>query len=373
MRFERREFASFPFTTEPLMRRHEAFRSADELRRFLEHDPPRHLYYSAAYYQRPDRPSMEAKEWLGADVIFDLDADHLRGAGARSYAEQLVRVKEQLQRLLDDFVFGDFGVDPSEVQVVFSGGRGYHVHLRDERFLPLTSAERRELVEYVTGAGFNPAAGAGRSASRSAPSGEAAAGWRAFPGVNEPGWKGRRSRGLLELLARWEREGKPVVERELTASGLPPEVAATCARSLLDRGRAEQIRSRQSFAVFKARPPEGLIDALWTCGALEAQGETDAPVTTDVHRLIRLPGSLHGGSGLRVMTVAPAELPRFEPLRDATPRFAENGHETEVELLEPVDHPFGKGRLQGAAGDRRSVPTAAAVFLVLRGEARLPP
>jgi DNA primase small subunit len=372
-RFARREFASFPFTTETLMRRHEAFRSVEEFRHFLEHDPPRHLYYSAAYYRTPDRPSMESKEWLGADVIFDLDADHLRGAGGRSYAEQLVRVKEQLQRLLDDFVFGDFGVDPANVQVVFSGGRGYHVHLRDERFLPLTSAERRELVEYVTGAGFDPTAGAGRSGARVASGGDPASGWRAFPAATEPGWKGRRSRGLLELLARWEREGKPAVERELVAAGVASDVAATVARSLIDRGRGEQIRTMQSFAVFKSRPAEGVIDALWRCAAVEAQGETDAPVTTDVHRLIRLPGSLHGGSGLRVVPLAPADLARFEPLRDAPPHLVNNGGETEVELLESVDHPFGEGRLQGAAGERRAVPTTGALFLVLRGEARLPP
>jgi DNA primase small subunit len=359
------------------MRRHESFRSSDELQRFLQRDPPRHLYHSAAYYRAPDRPSMEAKEWLGADVIFDLDADHLRGAAGRTYEEQLVRVQEQLRRLLDDFVFGDFGVDPKDVQVVFSGGRGYHVHLRDERFRPLTSAERRELVEYVTGAGFDPGAGVGRvGRDRKTERGSSTAGddsaWRAFPPVQEPGWRGRRSRGLIELLGRWEREGKSVAEAELTSAGLTAGVAATFARSLLDRGRAEKLRSMQSFAVFKARPPEGVIEALWRCAAVEAQGETDAPVTTDVHRLIRLPGSLHGGSGLRVMPVAPEELARFDPLRDAPPPLENGGTEVEVVLVESVDHKFGHGRLRGVAGERKSFPTAAAVFLILRGEARLP-
>jgi hypothetical protein len=174
-------------------------------------------------------------------------------------------------------------------------------------------------------------------------------------------------------LARWEREGRPAAERDLVAAGLASDVAATLARGLIDRGRAEQIRTMRSFAVFKSRPAEGVIDALWRCAALEAQGETDAPVTTDVHRLIRLPGSLHGGSGLRVVPIAPADLARFEPLRDAPPRLVDNGGEIEVELLESVDHPFGDGRLQGAAGEPRSFPTAGALFLVLRGEARLPP
>ncbi|MCA1813180.1 MAG: hypothetical protein LC624_04420 [Halobacteriales archaeon] len=32
-------------------------------------------------------------------------------------------------------------------------------------------------------------------------------------------------------------------------------------------------------------------------------GETDEPVTSDVKRLIRLPGSVHGKTGLRVVPV----------------------------------------------------------------------
>ncbi|MCI4350955.1 MAG: hypothetical protein L3K15_05525, partial [Thermoplasmata archaeon] len=322
--------------------------------------------------------SMEAKEWLGADVIFDLDADHLRGAAGRTYEAQLLRVKEQLRRLLDEFIFGDFGVERKDVAVVFSGGRGYHVHLRDERFLPLTSAERRELVEYVTGAGFDAKVGPGRAGreygtDRAKAPPPDVADWSTFPSVDESGWRGRRSRGLLELLGRWEREGTAVAAAELAAAGLPSELAGTTARSLIDRHRGEQIRTLGSFAVFKNRPPEGVVEALWRCAALEAQGETDAPVTTDVHRLIRLPGSLHGGSGLRVMPIAPEELERFDPLRDAPPRLGDDGSAVDVELLETVDHPFASSRLHGAAGATVSVPTAAAVFLILRGEARLPP
>ena len=43
----------------------------------------------------------------------------------------------------------------------------------------------------------------------------------------------------------------------------------------------------------------------------------DEPVTGDVHRLIRLPGSLHGGSGLRVTTMTSKELEDFDPMTKA--------------------------------------------------------
>ena len=39
----------------------------------------------------------------------------------------------------------------------------------------------------------------------------------------------------------------------------------------------------------------------------------DEPVTGDIHRLIRLPGSLHGKTGLMVKTLSKAELNDFDP------------------------------------------------------------
>src|SRR5580693_2242003 len=74
----RREFALFPFTSETMMRRHSAYPSVEEFRGYFRREAPRHAYYSSAYYEHPDHPKMAEKEWLGADLIFDLDADHLR-------------------------------------------------------------------------------------------------------------------------------------------------------------------------------------------------------------------------------------------------------------------------------------------------------
>ena len=135
------------------MRRHATLRTPAEFRGFLAGEVPRHVYYSSAYYRRPAESTMSAKEWLGADLIFDLDSDHLRGAETLDYAGQLALVKRRLVALVDDFLFGDFGVDPAATSLVFSGGRGYHVHVRAEGLTSLSSPERRELVDYVLGTG----------------------------------------------------------------------------------------------------------------------------------------------------------------------------------------------------------------------------
>src|SRR5437667_6024586 len=75
-RFGRREFG-FMFWTPGIVSRHKGFGSIEDLRGYLSENVPAHAYYSSAYYDNPDAPTMEKKGWLGADLIFDLDADHL--------------------------------------------------------------------------------------------------------------------------------------------------------------------------------------------------------------------------------------------------------------------------------------------------------
>ena len=96
--------------------------------------------------------------------------------------------------------------------------------------------------------------------------------------------------------------------------------------------------------------------------------EIDEPVTSDIKRLIRLPQSLHGKTGLRVVPMDRDTLGAFEPLRDAVPSvFPENGIEV-----------FVKGRREGTLKGQRyelegicEVPMYLAIFLIARREATL--
>ncbi len=386
-RLARREFAAFPFAVETMMRRHATLRSPEEFRAFLAREVPRHVYYSSAYYRFPDGPTMAAKEWLGADLIFDLDADHLRGAETRDYAGQLALVKDRLLRLVDDFLFGDFGVDPDATSFVFSGGRGYHVHVRDERFLALSSPERRELVDYILGTGVDPmvAVEHGREDVRRghtaavldeesgpAAGGSALARTRRLAPPDAPGWKGRTTRAFLEVLGRWEALPVGAVADELKGFGVPPAVARRWARLLVTERGAEKIRASLTLDVFRKDLPAELLEAIVGRAVIEVQGETDAPVTTDIHRLIRLPGSLHGGTGLRVVPLARDAIPAFDPFRDALPTDPETTR-TAITYRERVDLPFPGGGVRGTPGESDELPTPVALFLVLRGEAELRP
>jgi DNA primase small subunit len=162
------------------MRRHIGFAGRDELFDYVRNLVPAHAYYSSAYYEEPNAPTMKDKRWLGADLIFDLDADHLmRGP----YDVMLRRVKEETQKLLA-MLTGEFGIDQKTIDIVFSGGRGYHVHVKDIAFRSWGSAERRELIDYVCGIGIDPVLMlAGKTPPRA-------------------GWQVRYREALLEYL-RW--------------------------------------------------------------------------------------------------------------------------------------------------------------------------
>ena len=383
-RTPRREFAAFPFTTEALMRRHASFREADDLRSFLAREAPRHVYYSSAYYRDPDHPKMDGKGWLGADLIFDLDADHLRQAEGKSYAEQLVLVRERLKALYDDFLLGDFGVDPATARIVFSGGRGYHVHVQDERFQRLNSPERRELVEYILGVGFDPLSAIveSREADRSALSldagseeptarGSAGAGrpLKRLAPPETPGWRGRTTRSVVALLARWDRIGADGAATELESLGVSRARARALATTLVTKGRGRSIREGLTVEVFPKEVPKEFLEVVLRQAAVEVQGETDAPVTTDIHRLIRLPTSLHGGTGFRAVPLTRETLDDFDPFRDA---LVPDGGTVTVELTDPVEYPF-PDRVHGQPQERPELPAAVGLFLILRGEAVLPP
>ena len=87
-RFGRREYAFVLFGGKGMIR-HIGFEKKVQLKDFLTDRAPSDVYYSSAYYQKPDAQTMQEKNWMGAELIFDLDSDHLPNTEKLSYSEQL--------------------------------------------------------------------------------------------------------------------------------------------------------------------------------------------------------------------------------------------------------------------------------------------
>lgn len=370
-RFGRREFG-FMFFDRHFVQRHMGFARGEDLHRFLVSQVPAHCYYSTAYYREPNAPTMDEKGWLGADLIFDLDADQLPGADAMGYAEMLAKVKGEMIRLVDDFLLGDLGFDEEEILLVFSGGRGYHAHVRRDAVLALGSPERREIVDYVTGNGLDMTWAFPR---HSVPTYESPGGtWtrhsedRLIPGEKDGGWKGRLRRGLetlledagsLEMDAFRERYPSTASFRKDRLQRLMGDLSSA-QRSILATGTLAPLPSK--------RVQEAVVSIMETDVRPALSSRVDEPVTADIKRLIRLPGSIHGKTGLRVTPLSREQLEDFDPLLHAVP--LEYGQESvKVSMRADAELVF-RGERLSLAGDEE-VPADLAVFLIGRRMAEI--
>ncbi len=314
-RFTRREFAFLLFGGHGMLR-HLAFDRRERFQSFFEERTPQHAYYSSAYYQVPSAPKMQEKKWMGAELIFDLDSDHLPGAEKMSFEESLAVVKTEFEKLVVEFLLGDFGFSEKSISLYFSGGRGYHCHVKDTSVLDLDSSERRELVDYITARDLKDSVIFHERATgrRTYGGQEYASGTSLWmPSPEESGWKGRISRGIIEIVDEITASEDPV--ERLKAYGVKEKDALRLVQDLSE-DRVRRIRGGmldQSKTIRRFF----LNSALRKTAVSLSAGETDEPVTCDVKRLIRLPGSLHGKTGLRVVPITVDGLERFEPLRDA--------------------------------------------------------
>lgn len=96
--------------------------------------------------------------------------------------------------------------------------------------------------------------------------------------------------------------------------------------------------------------------------------EVDKPVTPDIKRLIRLPGSLHGKTGLRVHPITRDELTDYNPLMYAVPE-AYTDDPVKVTMRRDMD--LRMLDFSGHLSGRTEVPEFAAAFLIGRKYADL--
>jgi DNA primase small subunit len=400
-RFTRREFGYILWPERPgppPFLRHRAYEDASRFHWYLQKAGPHSVYYSTAYYRRPGELKMVDKQWLGAELIFDLDADHLVEAERAKadghempLAQQLALVKTQFKRLLDEFLFGDFGLSEQDVWITFSGGRGYHAHVVESRLMQLDSKARREVVDYITGK-FPAIRGSEQPdisfllKTEAIPTQKFGREYKfetrvTAPPIDSPGWGGRLTRKVAELL-EINVVGKPKEEAIRWLTTLEG-IGKTRAERFVEQYQGDNRRrllggyENQSWSLHAGGEVRNsgilagqshVLTKVYEIAAAQfampmAKGETDEPVTADVKRLIRLPGSLHGKSGLKVVTLTRSTLDAFDPLKDAV-----------AFPLDPVtivprndqEMTLGGERVAVKKGEPVPVPMAHAVFWLAR-------
>jgi DNA primase small subunit len=356
-----REWGYVPWTAGPgeTYARHNALLDLGDISAFLERERPRHVYFSAGRYDDPSATTMDGKRWQSSDLIFDLDADHLPStAPTDSYAEMLAACKDALRRLLA-FLEDDFGFE--ELAVVFSGSRGYHVHVRDESVQHLKRDARREVVDYVRGIGLDFDALLAEETVGGDVGRESPATNRYLP--TDGGWGQRIHTRLYDLMAEVrEMDEQAALDRLQEFEGVGEKKARTAYRFAENRFVEIERGNLSAHNVF-----ESLAQQFAPVVVAEENAPIDEPVSTDTNRLIRLPGSLHGGSGLAVRPIPRDEVEAFDPLVDAVPEtFC--GHNIAIEVTDGGTVELGGDSFTLPEGEH-SVPEYLGVFLMTRGRA----
>ena len=378
-----RELAFLQFG-EKVMIRHMAFDDECSLKAYVGDKPPAHLYYSSAYYSFPSDPSMSKKIWLGADLVFDIDADHIptpckmnhdkwicldcgaKGGGfppeccpscgrkridTRTWVcEECLKVaKNEIFKLVEEFLLPDFGLSTDEIEINFSGHRGYHLHVISEALRPLTNDGRREIADYVRAIGLDQELQGFKKLGNNEP--------LIGPDLKDSGWRGRIARALYEYIktstaenlefvigppaAKWFIKNREDLLSKISGSpswwgGLTPV-------------RMEHFRKIAKEAI------NGVV-----CNI-------DERVTIDTKRLIRYPNSLHGKSGLKACRVAYGDLDRFDPLKDA---IAFEGSPVKVYVREIPRIRIGDEEIGPIEKEAEvEVSRAMGIYLICRGAA----
>ncbi|MHA1733047.1 MAG: DNA primase small subunit domain-containing protein [Promethearchaeota archaeon] len=383
--FNNREFAFVQWGKRGMFR-HRAFETDVDYWRYMEKFAPQHAYVSAALYQKPDNLDMDEKGWLGCDLIFDIDCDHIPtsckerhdswtckqcGASGRgehppicprcqyprfdSFAwvcdECLEVSKEETIKLCEDFLVPDLGLSPSEIRLVFSGHRGYHAHVELEDYRRMNQEERRELVDYIRGTGISLNVLGFRKMSKET------------IGFSKetPGWAGKIAK-FLEGFFLHITEDTLLDELKFTRQRASSVIAGI--PEILER-----IQSGNQNWTVKGISHDAMREIV-EYAATKIAPDIDIPVSLDTHRLIRLEDSLHGKTGFRVVPLRANEIDEFDPFKDP---LVFGDTPTEVEFTRDCPE-FRVGDEVFDGFDAHSVvelPASAAVFVLCKGVANI--
>jgi DNA primase small subunit len=377
-----RELAFLLFKNRVMMR-HQSVSSSTALRRCLGEIVPSDVYHSCAYYENPEA-EMDKKGWLGADLVFDIDADHIptpcnkihdefvcskcgfdgKGitpetcpvCGGQKFetktwpCERCIQsAKEETAKLID-MLEKDFGFSAKEIRVFFSGHRGYHIHVEEEAIRTLDGMARKEIVDYVLGLGLAPF---DEDESRKTRKRQKS---RVFS-LYGFGWNKRIKQGMQNFLLTATRDDLRNLGLKSNCGTILQNKEAIVQRCL-EENRWDCVK--------------GISTETWTKIAKHIKNlesaKIDTVVTTDIHRLIRMNGTLHGKTGLKKIELPIADLDVFDPFKEAV-AFKEGTAKVSVSSAPEFKI---SGKMFGPYKNQTvELPTAAALLLICKGRAEM--
>ena len=355
LKMEQREFGYMHFGQAGMLR-HLSFKNMKELDAMLVREGPSDVYCSNAYYRFPTQQPMQEKQWLGADLIFDIDGKDLGMPCVPSHSYSVcincgyvsrppeqdeerssyscpscgckkadhVSIpcskcmdgsKRQAKRLMD-FLLADIGLEHSAINIYFSGNNGFHVHINDDACASLDPQARSDLVGYLSGKGL-----------------------------------------MLESIGVRKTNTESSFSIKFPKSGLTYGWRRRIAEKLkIDMTSAIKLKNIvNQYGGYNAFKVE--LDKL----AKDMGVKLDPQVTTDVHRVFRMPGTLNSKSGLS--KAKSSDLHSFDPFVDAC--LLGDGN-VSVRVKTPVKLKLKRNSFN-ISKESAEIPAYAAVYLMCKG------
>ncbi|MCG8620898.1 MAG: DNA primase, partial [Proteobacteria bacterium] len=279
------------------MTRHISIKDDKELHLLFMQNIPSDVYCSNAYYSFPNLP-MNEKDWKEADLIFDIDAKDLNLSCRKNHSISVCNDCNEISKdsghclkcnstkiekkslpckncieaskievtKLCEIMISDFEVNKENIHVYFSGNEGFHVYVFSSQFQNIGSRERSELAGYIMFKGAIPERFGMKKSKPDRSS---------FPEFEEKGWRGRFAKQVFGSKSKRSK----IISQLLT----------------------------NGYSSFQ----KTLDDATQEIGV-----KIDPNVTTDIHRIFRLPGSINSKSGLTKIHCK--DLTKFDPYVEAS-------------------------------------------------------
>lgn len=326
---EMREFGTGSYGKK-ISNRHFSFKSHEELDNYLRNEVPFYISSSSAYYMFPERKPMDAKKILGADLIYEFDADDIKtnckekhdswccakcgatgfgnienctNCGERVSVEQwfcnecLGETKKQVFKLLD-FLETDFGF--KEISVNFSGNAGYHVHVRSKEIRELKQGARIELLDYLTATNinFNALGFSKEGKMMRCPVPEKTSGW---------------GKKILNSLSNFFNEAD--AQKIAAIGGIPLQKA----KDLISKKELllKNLSEKGVLLSPGTRNDADFWNSIFEYVRAEVSLDIDRQTSVDISKVVRVPETIHGGTGLLAKKIPREKLSEFDPFSDA--------------------------------------------------------
>ena len=276
--------------------RYNPFKDISDLAKFMRRRSPYAAYSSISYYKDP----ANRKGYEKAELVFDIDAKDLpikNCCPKGSVCEICLETSKEIVSSIKDILKNELGLN--KIYFMYSG-RGYHIRILDETVMEFTDAERAYILDYVSGSTIPKKSG-----------------------EKDPWLLSKGHTRIFKKRVKWMINNMSL--KDFMAIEGIGRITATelfeAKDKILDEidGRGSDLKPEHPFQrleeILKGNKYARFLDYIARLNA----SILDAKVTVDVKRILRLPSSLHSKASMKCMKID--DLERFDPLREAVPKF----------------------------------------------------